>query len=193
MDVAASSLHISTSPFITTVSCVPVLRCGINKATVSVEKENAILAVPRILRMRDARSPSQGLPTTRLAFGVCRGTTSHVGSSFLTHSCFYKESSCSPTTCSHDTTSLCLLQLLRYCFFFSSDYLRLISSFCIHQFVWEPWKPGEGGKSGVSEASVNELSSPPDAISQGDWRRVAGSIDSSSLQQEFNRSSCKSL
>lgn len=143
--------------------------------------------------MRDARSPGQGLPTTRLAFGVCRGTTSHVGSSFLTRSCFCKESSCSPTTCSHDTTSLCLLQLLRYCFFFSSDYLRLISTFGIHQFVWEPWKPGEGGKSGVSEALVNELSSPPDAISQGDWRRVAGSIDSSSLQQEFNRSSCKSL
>lgn len=68
--------------------------------------------------MRDARSPGQGLPTTRLAFGVCRGTTSHVGSSFLTRSCFGKESSCSPTTCSHDTTSLCLLQLLRYRFFF---------------------------------------------------------------------------
>lgn len=133
MDVAASSLHISTSPFITTVSCVPVLRCGINKATVSVEKENAILAVPRILRMRDARSPSQGLPTTRLAFGVCRGTTSHVGSSFLTHSCFYKESSCSPTTCSHDTTSLCLLQLLRYCFFF---FFRLFASY--FEFLYSP-------------------------------------------------------
>lgn len=94
----------------------------------------------------------------------------------------------------HTTRPVCVyFSFFVIVFFFSSDYLRLISSFGTHRFVWEPWKPGEGGKSGVSEPLVNELSSPPDAISQGDWRRVAGSIDSSSLQQEFNRSSCKSL